>query len=63
MAERGAQPADSGGTSWFLSPGVSVGLTQDIRLYAFYQVPIHQYVNGVQLVAREGAVIGVNARF
>jgi len=58
-----AEPDDSGGTSWFLSPGISIGLTKDIRVYGFYQIPIHQTVNGVQLVAREGAVIGVSARF
>jgi hypothetical protein len=58
-----AEPDDSGGTSWFLSPGISVGLTKDVRAYAFYQVPIHQRVNGVQLVARNGAVIGLSARF
>jgi len=58
-----AEPDDSGGTAGFVSPGISVGLTKDVRAYAFYQVPIHQHVNGVQLVSRNGAVIGLSARF
>jgi hypothetical protein len=58
-----AEPADSGGISWFVSPGVSVSLTKDLRLYGFYQLPLYQYVNGVQLVARRGVVIGASLRF
>jgi hypothetical protein len=58
-----AEREDSGGQSLFLSPGLSVAATRDIHVYGFLQVPIYQYVNGVQLVARPAAVVGVSARF
>jgi hypothetical protein len=58
-----AEEADSGGTSWFVSPGVSVTLAKNLRLYGFWQVPVHQRVNGVQLTARSGAVLGLSAQF
>lgn len=58
-----AEPEDSGGRSWFLSPGASVAITQDVRLYGFLQMPLYQYVNGVQLAARRTAVLGLSVRF
>jgi len=58
-----ADREDSGGKFFFLSPGVSVAATNDIRFYAFYQVPVYQYVNGVQLTSRPAAVLGVSGRF
>jgi hypothetical protein len=58
-----AEPADSGGRFWFLSPGFSYSLTQDAVVYAYYQQPIYQYVNGVQLTARGASAIGVSVRF
>ena len=58
-----AEPEDSGGRSFHFSPGVSVAATNDVRIYGFLQVPLYQYVNGVQLTARRAAVLGVSARF
>jgi len=58
-----AEPGDSGGHSLFLSPGISVSVSRDVRLYGFLQAPLYQYVNGVQLTADKAAVIGVSARF
>ena len=58
-----AEPEDSGGKSLFLSPGVSVGLTKDTRAYGFLQLPLYQYVNGVQLVANRAVIIGLSSRF
>lgn len=58
-----AEPEDSGGRSWFLSPGVSFAITPDLRVYGFVQLPLYQSVNGVQLVARRAAVLGLTARF
>ena len=58
-----AEPDDSGGKSWFVSPGFSFALGQDAQIYGFYQLPIYQYVNGVQLVARKASTIGVSVRF
>jgi hypothetical protein len=58
-----AEPEDSGGKSLFLSPGVSVGFTKDVRLYGFLQLPLYQYVNGVQLVANRAVIVGLSSRF
>lgn len=58
-----AEPEDSGGKYWFLSPGFSYSITKDAVLYAYYQQPIYQYVNGVQLTARGASAIGVSVRF
>lgn len=58
-----AEPEDSGGRAIFLSPGASVSLTRDIRVYGFLQLPLYQYVNGVQLTADKAALIGASARF
>jgi hypothetical protein len=48
-----AEPEDSGQRVLFASPGV----------YAFAQLPLYQYVNGVQLTARYSFVAGVSSRF
>jgi len=58
-----AEPEDSGGKSLFLSPGVSVGFTKDVRAYGFLQIPLYQYVNGVQLVANRAIIVGLSSRF
>lgn len=58
-----AEPDDSGGRFLFLSPGVSYQATGAIRAYAFYQQPLHQFVNGVQLTARRAVVVGVSTSF
>jgi hypothetical protein len=58
-----AEPENSGGRFLFLSPGASYALTKDIQLYGFVQVPLYQYVNGVQLTADWAFVAGVGARF
>jgi len=58
-----AEPADSGGHSVFLSPGVSYKLGEMFRVYAYYQQPLYQYVNGVQLTAQKAIVVGVSTRF
>lgn len=58
-----AEPEDSGGRYLFLSPGVSYQATGATRAYAFYQQPLYQFVNGVQLTARRALVIGVSTAF
>ena len=58
-----AEPADSGSRSLFLSPGLSYSISDKMRAYAFYQQPLYQYVNGVQLTARHAVVIGITGRF
>jgi hypothetical protein len=58
-----AEPDDSGGKFLFVSPGLSFGVSKNVQLYAFVQLPIYQYVNGVQLTADWAGVIGFSARF
>ena len=58
-----AEPEDSGSNEWWLSPGLSVALTRATRLYAYYQLPLYQYVNGVQLTADQAVSIGLSHRF
>lgn len=58
-----AEPGDSGGTGLFLSPGLSWSPGKSLNLYGFYQLPLYQYVNGVQLTARRAFTIGASLRF
>lgn len=58
-----AEPEDSGSRSLFLSPGLSYKVGESFRVYGYYQHPLHQSVNGVQLTARNAVVVGVSTRF
>lgn len=58
-----AEPDDSGGRFLFLSPGLSYKLGEMFRVYGYYQHPLHQHVNGVQLTAKRAIVLGVSTRF
>jgi hypothetical protein len=63
--DRGAQaePEDSGGRTIALSPGLSFAVTPAMQLYAFVQLPVYDYVNGVQLTAKRAYVAGVSGRY
>ena len=58
-----AEPEDSGGRSLWVSPGVSYAVTKNLQAYGFIQLPLYQFVNGVQLVAARSFVIGFSTRF
>lgn len=58
-----SEPEDSGSRSVFLSPGLSFAIARNLQLYGFYQHPIFQDVNGVQLVAERAVVVGLSGRF
>jgi len=58
-----AEPEDSGGKFLFLSPGASYMLTQRLQAYGFVQLPLYQYVNGVQLTADWAVAAGLSLRF
>lgn len=58
-----AEPADSGGHALFVSPGASYAASKDVHLYGFLQLPLYQYVNGVQLTVSKAAMLGASARF
>ena len=58
-----AEPGNSGGSFLFLSPGLAWEAAPSVQLYGFVQLPLYQYVNGVQLAADWAAVAGVGLRF
>jgi hypothetical protein len=58
-----AEPEDSGVRYLFISPGVSWMIGRDMQLFVIAQLPLYQYVNGVQLTAAWGATAGVGWRF
>ena len=58
-----AEPADSGGRYVSMSPGFSYALTDAVQIYGFFQKPIYQNVNGVQLTATKALVAGLSTRF
>ena len=58
-----AEPEDSGGRFVFLSPGASYKVGESFLLYAYYQVPLYQYVNGIQLTADKAVVVGMSTHF
>lgn len=58
-----AEPDDSGGRYAFISPGLSYAVSDAIEIYGFVQLPVYQRVNGVQLTASRGLLIGMSGRF
>jgi hypothetical protein len=58
-----AEPDDSGGQTVSLSPGVSYTFAPNWQVYGYVQVPIYQYVNGVQLTADWSVTAGLNVQF
>lgn len=58
-----AEREDSGAQTLALSPGLSYAVAHGTRIYVFVQVPVYQYVNGVQLTADRAYVAGVTTTF
>jgi hypothetical protein len=58
-----AESQDSGGTSAFLTPGLSYRVVRDIQLYGFLQKPIYQNVNGTQLTSDWSVALGLSKQF
>ena len=44
-------------------PGPEIRRDKNVQLYGFVQLPLYQYVNGVQLAADWAAVAGISTRF
>ncbi|OIQ84754.1 hypothetical protein GALL_334320 [mine drainage metagenome] len=67
MANRdsGAQAdgISTGGTLVYLSPGATVRVSKELKLYGFVQLPIFQNVMGVQVAPRWTASVGANYVF
>ncbi len=60
---REAEPASTGGKFVYFSPGATFAVTPNAQLYGFVQLPMYQYVNGVQLTADWSLAAGVSVRF
>ncbi len=58
-----AEPADSGGTFIYFSPGIAVPVSKTIQLNGFTQPPLLQDVRGTQLTADWAATLGLSMRF
>jgi hypothetical protein len=58
-----ADVANSGATLVYLSPGVTFKATKGLQIYAFYQVPVAQRVNGLQLEPRSSLSVGLHYAF
>ncbi|MES2407977.1 MAG: TonB-dependent receptor [Pseudomonadota bacterium] len=55
-----ADPANTGGKLVYLSPGLTVTLNKSTKIYGFIQIPVYQYVEGLQLAPRWNASVGLN---
>ena len=58
-----AEREDSGSQTLAISPGIGYALTPATQVYAFVQLPVYQYVNGVQLTADVAWVAGMSMAF
>jgi tetratricopeptide (TPR) repeat protein len=58
-----AEPVNTGARMVALSPGVSAFVAKNTQVYAFYQRPVYQHVNGVQLSTRDAPSVGVSHLF
>ncbi|KGM40148.1 lipoprotein [Aquabacterium sp. NJ1] len=58
-----ADVANSGATLVYLSPGATVNITQQFKLYGFFQVPVYQRVNGLQIEPRSSFSLGAHYNY
>lgn len=58
-----AEPVNSGSTTVNLSPGLTRAIGKASTFYAYAQLPVHQRVNGIQLVPRQSFALGVTTEF
>ena len=58
-----AEPEDSGGRFVTVAPGLSFAVTPAVNAYLFVQLPLYQYVNGVQLTADWSITAGASVQF
>ena len=58
-----ADHISTGGTNLYISPGLVAKLNSKTSMYAFVQVPLYQYVNGVQLAPTYTVTTGVKYSF
>ena len=60
---RGMNVPSTGGAWVYLTPGVRVQANNNLGFYTFFQLPLYQYVNEVNLVPRYGLVVGATYGF
>ncbi|VAX28201.1 hypothetical protein MNBD_NITROSPIRAE01-2355 [hydrothermal vent metagenome] len=53
----------TGGTTLYFSSGIRIQASDTLGLYSFLQLPVYQYVNEENLVAKFGLVLGVTYTF
>lgn len=58
-----AEREDSGARTLALSPGLGYAITNTTQVYGFVQLPVYEYVNGVQLTADVAYVAGMSMVF
>jgi hypothetical protein len=58
-----ADHLNTGGVLLYISPGISVSVTQQVSVYAFYQYPLYQELYGVQLAPHYTTSVGVRYSF
>jgi len=58
----GGTPLD-GGTLVYLTPGASLRVGGGTSVYSFVQLPVYQYVNGLQLIPHYTLTLGVSHSF
>src|SRR5262245_61203569 len=58
-----AEPDNSGGTFVSLSPGLNWAVGASGVIYGYVVIPVHQRVNGIQLVPRTSFALGYTALF
>ena len=58
-----ASPDDSGGTTIYLSPGVTFPVNEKLKVYGFVQVPVYQNLNGFQLAPKYTLSVGTRFEF
>jgi hypothetical protein len=56
-------PALTGGTYLYLSPGFRFVAGHRVSVYSYVQIPLVQRPNGIQLVSRANYLVGVQQRF
>jgi hypothetical protein len=53
-------PDNTGGSTAYLSPGLSFNLGEGTSIYGLYQIPVYQDMNGIQLVSEGNIYAGIS---
>jgi hypothetical protein len=58
-----ADTADTSGTVAYLSPGITMAVMKNMRMYSFLQLPIYSQLGGYQLFPHYTATVGLSYHF